>query len=40
LGSPEHCEYIAKMLDRHGFKVVECIEPREGWWDATMLKTF
>lgn len=40
LGSPEHCEQIAKMLNKQGFKVVECIEPREGWWDAIMLKTF
>jgi GNAT superfamily N-acetyltransferase len=40
MGPPEHCEHIAKILDKHGFKVVECIEQREGWWDASMLKTF
>ena len=38
IGSPEHCEYVAKMLDRLGFEVGECLEMGEGWWQATMLK--
>jgi GNAT superfamily N-acetyltransferase len=40
IGTRAHCEHIAKMLDKHGFKVVECLEKGEGWLEATMLKTF
>lgn len=40
IGSPEHCERIAKMLDKHGFKVVECAQMTDDAWEAEMLKTF
>jgi ribosomal protein S18 acetylase RimI-like enzyme len=39
IGSEAHCERIAKMLDSHGFEVVECRQ-MQGWLEVDMLKTF
>jgi GNAT superfamily N-acetyltransferase len=40
IGTRAHCEHIAKMLDKHGFKVLECLEKGEGWLEVNVLKTF
>ena len=40
IGTPSHCENVARLLDRHGFNVLECYQKSNDWVEATMEKTF